>query len=381
MQLDDDFSNPYHRRSMMQQKYKELVQKTREAEQHLSEFALRKKAPKESFSTMSLPFSTQPNLRNNYSSMDKYVRIGRILEDFDWFAALIAYKHADGFSQHRPVYIVTACVDRIDLKHPPTIEDDLFFEGWVTWVGNSSMEVRIEAKAKDIQVMEAYFVMVARTKDHKSAPVHQLLINNTEDEIHYQAGERNQERRKRASVNSLSLKPPNERETSLIHEFFKEEEKRRRGFEIQDISTATMNSTLLTNSRLLHPQNKNTHGKIFGGYIMREGIELAYCAAAWHSKSRPMFMSLDDNYFMKAVEINSFMTVTARVAYTVGEFCVVRVEAMYIKPPRGDKEFTNLFHFTFRVSDEQPKVVPESYVDAMYYLSAKRVFEKGSSAV
>ena len=51
-------------------------------------------------------------------------------------------------------------------------------------------------------------------------------------------------------------------------------------------------------------------------------------------------------------------------------------------PERGESYRTNEFHFTFRVPSPHsvPRVVPETYIQVMKFLQAKRRFEAASAA-
>lgn len=105
----------------------------------------------------------------------------------DSLAGEIAYRHSDGFHPKRPVTIVTASVDRIEMHQPIIPYFDLKLVGRVTHTGKSSIEVRIDIFThKDgewTEVMAAIFAMVARDRfTHKAAEVHKI-VPETEEEI------------------------------------------------------------------------------------------------------------------------------------------------------------------------------------------------------
>lgn len=86
-----------------------------------------------------MPFGTDIKLRDQYVNAFGGLRFGKILEDLDAFAAEIGYVHvsiplfsfqpktnqADGFNKERPLTIVTASCDRIDLFTPLTADRDI----------------------------------------------------------------------------------------------------------------------------------------------------------------------------------------------------------------------------------------------------------------
>lgn len=97
--------------------------------------------------TIMLPFETDQSLRAQYISPFGHVRIGRLLEDLDAFAGNVAFAHVDdGDPTTRLPTLVTASVDKLDLI-PKAISPhhDLKLTGGVTYVGSSSMEVRVGA--------------------------------------------------------------------------------------------------------------------------------------------------------------------------------------------------------------------------------------------
>lgn len=69
-------------------------------------------------------------------------------------AGNIAFHHVGNHA-----LIVTAGVDRIRIRQKPTIEYDQILTGKVTWVGNSSMEIRMQLKCKQTEEewLEAFF--------------------------------------------------------------------------------------------------------------------------------------------------------------------------------------------------------------------------------
>ena len=69
-------------------------------------------------------------------------------------AGNVAFNHVGGLA-----LIVTAGVDRIRIREKPAIEVDQQLSGKVTWVGNSSMEIRMQIKSigSEEEWLEAYF--------------------------------------------------------------------------------------------------------------------------------------------------------------------------------------------------------------------------------
>jgi len=77
-----------------------------------------------------------------------------------------------------------------------------------------------------------------------------------------------------------------------------------------------MSSTKTTNSLLMHLQDKNLSGKIFGGYIMRLAYELGWLTSLEFLGGKfPKCTHIDDVQFLAPVEIGSVLQLQAIVSY------------------------------------------------------------------
>ncbi|KAK6141793.1 hypothetical protein DH2020_024468 [Rehmannia glutinosa] len=103
------------------------------------------KTPSQSRMTILYNFSTDYILREQYRDPWNEVRIGKLLEDLDALAGTISVKHcSDDDSTTRPLYLVTASVDKMVLKKPINVDVDLHISGAVTWIGRSSIEIQLD---------------------------------------------------------------------------------------------------------------------------------------------------------------------------------------------------------------------------------------------
>lgn len=96
----------------------------------------------DSWLEMVLPFSDQTKLRESMM-MDngKTVRYGKLFELLDALAADVAYRHCGG--KDSQLTIVTASVDGVKNFANINIVDDVKMQGYITYTGSSSMEVRV----------------------------------------------------------------------------------------------------------------------------------------------------------------------------------------------------------------------------------------------
>lgn len=54
-----------------------------------------------------------------------------------------------------------------------------------------------------------------------------------------------------------------------------------------------MDSTRLSNTFTCQPQQRNMHGRIFGGFLMRRAYELAFATTHLFAGQRPRFIAFD----------------------------------------------------------------------------------------
>lgn len=137
---------------------------------------------------------------------------------------------------------------------------------------------------------------------------------------------------------------------------------------------------------------------IFGGYLLKQTFELAFCCAASFSNSRPTFLSLDPSTFDNPVPVGSVLYLKATVSYTdppitstdssaagsdnnnssgggggTRKFTKVqvRVDSKVRDAEHTTKKPTGVFHYTFLV-EKDVQVMPQSYSDFMIWVDAKR---------
>ena len=368
---------------------------------------------------VSLPFMENQELFGDYVNVFGGIRFGKILEDLDVFAATCAYMHCGtSTSNGNKLTIVTAAVDRIDVHMRLDEPFNLRMKGMVSYVGNSSMEVTIvvessknssSLKGIDAKVQEditinqifedtadadvtataddngwklaalAKFIMVAKDNEGP-VQVPRLKLNSKREEAIFAAGAERHSTRLARAQQSLFKEPPTDQESLLLHQLF-----------LKPNCTAAINhvpisSTILTTTKMCHPQERNIHDLIFGGYLMREAFELGFTCGQLFSRSQLHFLAVDELAFKHPVPIGALLQLTSQVVYTENEFSNaktatsatsqlihIEVVADVLNIQTAERKTTNTFHFTFRC-DSPPKfaVKPGTYAEAMKYLEGKR---------
>ena len=79
---------------------------------------------------------------------------GRLMEWIDSVAGIAARRHCGGS-------ITTACVDSLVFKHAAYLNDIVVVKARVTYVGNTSMEVRVDAYVEEDATGERYLINTA----------------------------------------------------------------------------------------------------------------------------------------------------------------------------------------------------------------------------
>ncbi|XP_068160730.1 acyl-CoA thioesterase 9, tandem duplicate 1 isoform X1 [Antennarius striatus] len=341
---------------------------------------------KDSFLEVHLPLGSEPALREKYLTFHNTVRFGRILEDLDSLAVLISYSHTYNAALKRsPLSIVTALVDKIDMRHHVIYPDcDIKFTGHVTWVGRTSIEAKMHMSqyrgGAYAPVLDATFVMVARDPENKRAAfVNPVLPEGPEEERLLQEGEANRRRRVQLSTASLLKVAPTDEERKIVHSLF---------LNTLDTKTVSFRGRLLPPSsvwmedaklkglEICHPQERNIFNRIFGGFLMRKAYELGWANASAYGGCRPSLVAVDDILFQRPVEIGSLLLLSSQVCYTHGNHIQVRVHSEVFDPLTRQHNTTNVFHFTFMSDRDVPSIMPKTYGESMLYLDGKRHFDQ-----
>jgi acyl-coenzyme A thioesterase 9 len=340
-----------------------------------------------------LRFKSDPSVYEGYRNLTDGVRIGKVLEDIDALAAMIGFAHAS--TPGKEIQVVTASLDRIDLLRPIPTNMDIKLSGFVTFVGNSSMEVSIrletvenapligeetmgyEASFKLDQgelLLKAKFIMVAIDPANlKPISVSPLEIESTQDQELFQSGAQHKTRKQVEKQLSLKRKPPVMEEMVAIHQLYLNATKLTKLVENQS-DMIWMEETKQKSLVLTLPEDRNLYNKIFGGYLMRVALELAYTTCVLTAKSDIRFLSLDDIMFHKSVNVGSILSLTSVVSYSKLSKMQVDVIANVVDPKTGAKETTNEFHFVFESNRAVPQVIPKTYEESVAYIEAQSRF-------
>lgn len=325
--------------------------------------ALTPKSPEDSATSVTYEFSNPEKqwLVDKYRNPYGLVRPGRLFEDLDALAGTIAFKHCSSDNPRaEELHIVTASVDRIKYMHRPNLTDDLTLSGRVTWVGRSSMEIQMRAQASwsEKPFMESQFTFVARDKKTgRAAQINPLVVSGAEQEALFELGEKRDRERKetrkqaQASHAGTSLDQDGIR---TAHELLARADPLLTMPSMANPNSIFLSETRLQNTFQTMPQQRNTAGRIFGGFLIRRAYELARSTAHLFGGRRPVFHELDEVTFKSPVSVGDMVRFDASILYTSekidpqGRATVhTEVRAYVLKPEQQRVVPSNTFNFTF----------------------------------
>lgn len=114
---------------------------------------------------------------------------GQLLAWIDELAGIVAKRHSQS-------EITTACIDHLNFKKPVMLNDTLVLIGRITYVGKSSMEVRVDCYVEDLNgirrmINRAHVVMVAiDAKTEKTVTVPGLIVETEAQKAEWEGGQR-----------------------------------------------------------------------------------------------------------------------------------------------------------------------------------------------
>lgn len=160
------------------------------------------------------------------------------------------------------------------------------------------------ADPSDSTALTANFIFVARDyKTGKAAPVNRITPETEREKLLYEAAEAKSKVRKRKERDEDREIENGERSR------FEALLAQGRIFcdmpALADRDSILLKDTCLENSLICQPQQRNVHGRIFGGFLMHRAFELAFSTAYAFAGMMPSFVEADHVDFLKPVSFSS----------------------------------------------------------------------------
>jgi acyl-CoA hydrolase len=141
-----------------------------------------------------------PNDVNNHNTLFG----GKLMSDMDMIASISVQRHSRR-------ECVTASTDSVDFLSPITPKDSVCFESFVTWTGNSSMEVFVKIIAEDLKTgarkiaATAFLTFVALDDQGRPTKVPKVIPETEEERKLFETGDARAASRKIHRKNSKEL--------------------------------------------------------------------------------------------------------------------------------------------------------------------------------
>lgn len=118
---------------------------------------------------------------------------GKLMEWIDEIAGLVAIRHSQ-------TNVVTASVDNLKFIRGAYQNDLLVIIGKVSYVGNTSMEIRVDTYVEDLNGMRrpinrAYLTLVAINENGEPTEIPGIILENKGEEAEWEAGKKRKELR------------------------------------------------------------------------------------------------------------------------------------------------------------------------------------------
>ncbi len=130
------------------------------------------------------------------ANLNGYHRLfgGKLMSWIDVVAAVVARRHSER-------NVTTAVVDMLEFKAPAYANDTICIIGKITYVGTTSMEVKVsvyleELNGKRSLINTAYVVMVALDENERPTKVPKLILETEEEKREYENAKLRNKRRK-----------------------------------------------------------------------------------------------------------------------------------------------------------------------------------------
>jgi len=119
---------------------------------------------------------------------------GKLVEWIDIVAGVVARRHSNK-------NVTTVSIDNLQFKAPAFVNSTIVLIGKITYVGKTSMEVRVDTFVETLEgektlINKAYLVMVALDDNQIPTPVPRLILDTDEEKTEWESGIKRSELRK-----------------------------------------------------------------------------------------------------------------------------------------------------------------------------------------
>jgi acyl-coenzyme A thioesterase 9 len=359
-----------------------------------------KYSPSSSFLQVNIPLSTDMAMRTAVSDLGSWstFRLSKFYELVDALTADVVYRH---FAELPVAWVTAGHYFSRKIKRTD-IATDVTIRSYITKVGRSSVEVRTDGIQNDeiINVCHTTMVALDRTGRSMGSSNDQAIVLPAlamDDEDTGQAERLSLAKwhdtiRKHRAQSTMQLRtkisfPPTNDEVQALHELHRTaihmtEMPKPRPPWPRTVAEYTFHSSVV-----IFPEDRNVHGKLFGGYVMSQAYNLALYAVKFFARSSCgndhdsiIPLGIDEAVFHQPIAIGDLVTFTARVVHATEFTCRVFVTVSVRDPSDTERlpQRSNRLMFVFcaktphEVDGVCNFVLPNTYSEVLMHLEAER---------
>ncbi|EFO82171.1 hypothetical protein CRE_00226 [Caenorhabditis remanei] len=309
-----------------------------------------------------IPLATDFKARLNMTDSNGHIRMGRLLEAVDIVAPCACYMlNREDLSLKTfetgtlPRMFVTARFHQTNLSNGYGLSPyrDIVLRGKVTWTSDNKAEATVNVIQNKSEFLTARLVFSSLdgTNTSRKLPTNQLFPSTPiEKFLNQQRHDANTARPAVPELGAIELPL------------------------VQD-GQQPMTSTTVESTTIAQPEHENPYGSVFGGFLVRKGLETAELCAKMFAKTPLRVASIDDAEFLKVVEIGSILKFSAFICNVDNKeqrFQISSQVEVY-NSETNTFELCDRFLFTFETKEEinLPQVVPHNMQEFVAQWKAK----------
>jgi len=333
-------------------------------------------------------FSTDEQARKHYTLFGSpSPRMGLLLEDFDMLAAEIANKHT---GSEKGSYTVTRSAT-IQMEEILRYSHDLVVDAFVKRVGTSSITVYVSLHQRNndsvMYTGEMSFVLVLLSSEGRPKKARKLEIVTSEEK--WMAAQGTHITSYRTPAKRFT---PDVQEMAQLHEWFTPVFTRSYSIVLPDkgadlLSPNTIHPTkmFLEYHKIMHYQQRNAKNVIYGGYLMKQGLEQAYLTVLQHLKPGMIKLVYYSLTFDLPVAIGTILKLRSQIVNIDRNYVFVVVNAQatsvadieeMVMAESEDANISNKFLVILQVDKPPPQLLPSTYAEGLRLLDTKRRAKK-----
>lgn len=228
--------------------------------------------------------------------------------------------------------------------------------GKVVWTGRTSLDLALDVSQDGVSQIDALFTFVARDPvSNKPHSINPLKPEISDDKEVFCTRQRAADARKKLAIMESIGQQRNDltpEQRAFAQSLLDAARTLKDLPALSDPMTLLSSQTQRENTVIAFPQNRNMHGRIFGGFLLRQAFELAHSTAYLVAGTRPRTEVIDKITFKQPVNVGDLMRFRSSVLHACQDsqdlskgIAYIQVEAIVTQPEKLLSNITNTFRF------------------------------------